>query len=412
LGFLTLISAFSYLDRSLLGLLLPLIKDDLRLSDTALGLIAGLAFGLVYALLSLPVARLADRYNRRNIVAVGFAFWSVMTALTGYVVTGVQMALCRVLMAAGETAGLAPSQSMIADRVSEDKRPLALAIFATAAAFDALFLLPLAAWVASYHGWRAAFQLAGFAGVLLALLFFLTVREPARAASDRAASLNGKSLIAACAILCRSRVFLAILAGGGFMGGALFAVATWLSTLLNRVHGLNIMEIGLYVTPLRGILGIVGIVGAGWLVQVLARRDAGWRYRGPAIIATILACAYPFLLLSDRMEVWMAALVVTALLYSAHQGPLFDATMAIAPPGMRATAVAVKVLVSGLIGHIVGPLAVGALTDLLTPYHGAQAIRYSLLAVVPCCLAGAALFFLAGRLAAAEAAAGPVSSRS
>ena len=406
LGFLTLISAFNYLDRSLLGLLLPLIKQDLRLSDTALGLIAGLAFGLVYALLSLPIARLADRHNRRNIVAIGFAFWSLMTALTGYVVNGVQMALCRLLMGAGEAAGLAPSQSMIADGVKEERRPLALAIFSTAAALDALFLLPLAAWVASQYGWRAAFQLAGFAGLLLAILFFLTVREPVRAASARTSSTGSKSLLAACAILCRSKVFLAIMAGGGFMGGALYGVATWMSTLLHRVHGLSIMEIGLYVTPLRGILGIVGIVGAGWLVQHLARGDAGWRFRGPAIIAAALACAYPFLLLSDLTFVWMTALVVTALLYSAHQGPLFDATIALAPPDMRATAVAIKVLVSGLLGQIVGPLAVGGLTDLLAPHHGEQAIRYSMLAVVFCCIAGAALFFLAERLAAAEAASG------
>jgi MFS family permease len=400
LAFLTLIATFNYLDRSLLGLLLPLIKHDLELSDTALGLIAGLAFGLVYTLFSLPIASLADRSNRRNIIAIGFAIWSLMTALSGYVVNGVQMALCRLFMGAGEAAGLAPSQSMIADGVKEEQRPLALAIFSTAAAIDALVLLPASAWIATQYGWRTAFQVAGYAGIVLAILFFITVRETPRALPDALTEPDRPTLFAAFRILWRSRVFRAILAGGAFMGGALYATATWMAALLTRVHGLSVMEVGLYVTPLRGVLGIVGIVGAGWVAQRLGRRDPRWRYWTPAMIAGTLALAYPLLVLSDVTFVWMTGLVITALFYSAYQGPVFDATIALAPRNMRATAVAIKVFISGLVGQIVGPLTVGVLNDLLSPYYGDHAIRYSMLAVALCCAIGGAFFYWAGRLAA------------
>jgi MFS family permease len=108
LGFLSLISAFNYLDRSILGLALPLIKTEMHVSDTALGLVSGLAFAGFYSLLGLPIAWLADRWNRRNIIALGFAFWSVMTALTGLVANIWQLAATRFLMGAGEACGLAP----------------------------------------------------------------------------------------------------------------------------------------------------------------------------------------------------------------------------------------------------------------------------------------------------------------
>jgi len=398
LGFLTLISTFNYLDRSLLGLLLPLIKADLQLSDTALGLISGLAFALFYSILSIPIASYADRMNRRNIIAIGFGFWSLMTAMTGYVANGLQMAFCRFLMGAGEAAGLAPSQSMIADNFSKARRPLALSILGTASAVDAVTFLPIAAWVADNYGWRTAFQVAGVSGFVLAILFFLTVPEPARqAAPSPAAEKIG--MWEAFRILWRSPAYRVIMAGVSFMGGALYATGTWFTALLTRVHGLSVTDVGVYVTPARGIIGIAGIIATGWLADKLGRRDPSWRYRVPAYACLLLVPGYAMLLLSDTPAVWIAGMVITAALYSAFQGPIFALTIALSPDRIKTLAVAINIFFTGLLGQIFGPLIVGALNDYLAPIYGDHAIRYSMLAVAACGGLGGLCFLWAGRLA-------------
>ena len=167
----------------------------MHVSDTALGLVSGLAFVVFYSLLGLPIAWLADRWSRRNIIAIGFAFWSVMTALTGLVANIWQLATTRFLMGAGEACGLAPSNSMVADLFRRPSRPLALAILGAANSFAFIAFFPIVGWIGERHGWRQMFVAAGIPGILLALVFFLTVKEPARGASriSRTASIRSHS---------------------------------------------------------------------------------------------------------------------------------------------------------------------------------------------------------------------------
>ena len=147
LGFLTLISTFNYLDRSLLGLALPAIKSEMQVSDTVLGLVAGLAFVLFYSIMGIPIAWAADRWNRRNIIGIGFAFWSLMTMVTGWVSNIGQLTVARFLMGAGEACGIAPSNSMIADLFRSERRTLAFAIFSTAVSISSIGFFPILGWV-------------------------------------------------------------------------------------------------------------------------------------------------------------------------------------------------------------------------------------------------------------------------
>lgn len=402
LGFLTLISVFNYLDRSLLGLVLPLIKADLQLSDTALGLISGLAFAVFYSLLGVPIASLADRSNRRNIVGAGFALWSLMTAITGWVTSGVQLALCRFLMGAGEAAGLAPSQAMIADKFSLAKRPLALSIFTTASAINSLLFMPAAGWVAGTYGWRAAFQVAGLVGVGLAALFFLTVREPPRRHTP-GEKADAVSMLVAIRVLAGIPAYLWLLAGASFMGGSLYAFATWMTAMLVRVHGFDIVGVASTVIPLGGIAGTLGILGAGWAADRLGRRDARWRLWVPALTSIACAPAYVAFLLGGQ-PVWIAGLGVVFALQAAYQGPTFAAVISMVPTRMRAVSVAIVVLFTGLVGQIFGPLVVGALNDALGPAYGDGAIRFSLLVVALCTFLGGLCFALATWKRGAQAA--------
>ena len=408
LGFLTIISMFNYLDRSLLGLTIPLIKQDLHLSDTALGAISGIAFVVVYSLFAIPIASLADRSNRRNIVAAGFAFWSAMTALTGQVMNGWQLAIARMLMGAGESASLAPSQSMIADLVSKAKRPMALSIFTSASALDNVILMPVMAIIADMYGWRAVYHVAGLAGVVLALLFFVTVKEPQRHGSGEgetaALTLAKVSMLKALKVLSRSRAFLAMMAGAAFMGGALTGSGTWGTAFLVRVHGLSISEICGIVGPARGILGALGIVGAGIVAERLGRRDSRWRIWTPAACCLLFVPGHLMFVLSDVPAVWISGLVITALLAVAYQGPMYAAVMNIAQPRMRSVAVAIVVFSTGLLGQVCGPVVIGYLNDVLHPTLGDEAIRYSLLLVAFCTSAAAVCFIVAARLIEEEAA--------
>jgi len=159
-GFLTLISAFNYLDRSILALALPAIKAEMHLSDTVLGLVYGSAFAIFYAIFGVPVAWLADTGNRTRIIAVGFAFWSLMTALTGQVVSVWQLAASRFLMGCGEACCVPPAHSIIADLFGRSSRASAMALFGTAYSVAYAVFFPLAGWVIGGYGWRIMFVVA------------------------------------------------------------------------------------------------------------------------------------------------------------------------------------------------------------------------------------------------------------
>lgn len=402
LAVLTLISTFNYLDRSLLGLALPAIKAEMAVSDTMLGLVSGLAFVLFYSTLGVPIAWLADRWSRRNIIAIGLAFWSLMTCLTGWVMNLWQLAVARFLMGAGEACGLAPSNSMIGDLFRKASRPLALALFGLANSISFAVFYPLMGWVADAFGWRAMFLAAGLPGIVLALVFWRTVREPARGAAEESITAGaeepvplGRALLA----LLQSRAYLLLLLGSAFMGAVAYATSTWSPSFLMRVHLLGTAEIASSIGPLRGLIGGAGILLGGVLTDVLGRRDERWRLRVPAIACLLAAPAEALFLLGDETSTWMTGFALASFLMLLHQAPIFAATISVTPVRMRALAISLLALSSGLVGQVLGPLLVGFLNDQLRPLHGALAIRYSLLSLAVCAVLGGLSFWGAGRIA-------------
>jgi MFS family permease len=398
LGFLCLISVFNYLDRSLLGLALPMIKVEMQASDTALGLVSGLAFVLFYATLGIPIAWAADRWNRRNIIAAGFAFWSLMTALTGYVSNIWQLAIARFLMGAGEACCLPPSNSIISDLFRKARRPLALAIFGTANSIAFVVLFPVAGWIAQTYGWRSMFVAAGLPGLVLALLFLATVKEPVRGAADEAGSTQQpEPFRAAARFLAGSRCYLLVLAGVTFMGANVFAAGAWTPSFLTRVHGLSLTEVAASIGPMRGLLGGLGILAGGFLIDRLAPKHIRWRIRMPAIACLLAGPAEALFLLADPTWLWLVGLGLTSFVTLIHQAPIFSVAMDVARIRMRATAIAVMLFCASLLGQIVGPLAVGVLNDRLLPSFGDESIRYSLLIIAITPILAAACFWAAAR---------------
>jgi MFS family permease len=393
LGFLTLISAFNYLDRSILGLALPAIKKEMEVSDTMLGLVSGLAFVIFYSLLGVPIAWLADRVSRRNIIAIGFAFWSLMTALTGFAANIWQLAVARFLMGAGEACGLAPSNALISDLFRRERRPLALSLFGMANSLSLIVFFPLMGIVGQRYGWRAMFTAAGLPGVLLALVFFLTVKEPARGALEQHTNADSPSLRATLTFLFGSRAYVWMLLGSTFMGANAFASGAWTPTFLTRVHGMTLAEVASTVGPTRGVLGALGILAGGVLADRLGKRDERYRVRVPAFACLALAPAELLFLLGPSRTLWMTGFALTSFLTLLHMGPIFAATLNVSGVRMRAVASSLMVLCASLLGQALGPLIVGYLNDRLEPQFGAEAVRYSLLITVGTAL-GAGLCFL------------------
>lgn len=405
LGFLTLVSAFNYLDRSLLGLALPAIKAEMHVSDTVLGLVSGLAFLLFYSILGVPIAWAADRYNRRNIIAFGFAFWSLMTMATGWVANVWQLALTRFLMGAGEACGIAPSNSIISDLFRAERRPLAFSIFGTAVSISSILFFPIMGWVGYAYGWRAMFVVAGIPGIILSLIFVLTVKEPERGASEakRIEKAAREGFRTSIAFLAKQRAYIFIVLGATMMGLNVFAASVWTPTFLTRVHGLTLIEVAGTTGPIRGIFGVAGVLLGGLLIDRMGRRAAHWRMTIPAVACLLAAPAELVFLLADNHAIWLSAYAASAFLLLIHQGPIFAAVMSVARLRMRAVATSILLFCAALIGQALGPLVVGYLNDLLHPSLGDVAVRYSMLVIVATAIAGGVMFLLAGRFIEADA---------
>lgn len=395
---LTVVYAFNYLDRSILSLVLPQIKAELALSDTALGLISGFAFVLFYSILGVPIAWLADRHNRRNIIGIGFFFWSLMTAATGFVANAWQLAAARFLMGAGEACGISPSNSMIGDLFSKERRPFAMSIMTAGNGLGMLLLFPLVGWIAHTHGWRAAFMSAGVAGCVIAVVFMLTVSEPQRRDdTGRAVEKSDRSWTRSLAQLLSNKAYRLTLVGGAFMGISLYASIVWNPSFLVRVHQFDLMQVSSTIGPMRGFSAVVGVLLAGWLADRLGRRDGRWRLWVPGIATALVFPADLVFLLSPHVPTSMVGLAFVNLFGAMHVGPLYAVCVSVAGAGLRATASAVFLFCGNLVGQVLGPLIVGSLNDHLQAQLGDLAIRYSMLAGAACALISGLILIHAAR---------------
>jgi MFS family permease len=304
-----------------------------------------------------------------------------MTACTGGNVNIWQLAVVRLLMGAGEACGMAPSNSIIADRFPQDRRPLAMAIFGTAAPLSYILFFPIAGWVAHNYGWRAMFVAMGLPGLILALLLLFTVREPERTGPPPPRLPLARSLFGDLAALFGNRCFAWIFAGVTLMGANIWATGAWTPTFFVRVHHLNITQVANIVGPTRGIIGLAGILLGGLLIDRLPKQRTFWRVGIPAVACLLAGPAEAMFLLGNSYSVWVGGFALSSFFTLIHQGPIFAAVVNVVGERRRALAIAVGLLGASLLGNAVGPSTVGLLSDLLAPRFGDEAIRYSMLII-------------------------------
>jgi predicted MFS family arabinose efflux permease len=409
LALLVAVGLVAWIDRNVLATLLESIKAELGFSDTELGLLGGAAFGLFYAVVGLPVALLADRGNRRSLIALAVGLWSVMTALCGLAGGFASLFLARVGVGVGEAGGTPPSHSLISDLFPPERRAFALGMFYLYVPLGFLIGYSSGGWLDEHVGWRFAFVLAGLPGVLLAVIVRLTVREPPRGAADGIADTGpAPSLRATLRAFSTRRSLRHLPLAGAVHGIGAFAAAVWLPSYFVRAFGVGSAEAGVWIALAYGLGGIVGVLCGGALVDRLVSRtgDPRWYAWGSAVVvaATVPCSALVYLARSPLPAA--AALVVAMTLWHMFLGPVTAAIQALAGLRRRAVAAALYLFLVNLVSTGLGPFAVGAASDLLGARLGSDSLRYALLAIVTSTSAWAAVhFFWAARSLPADLAA-------
>ena len=383
LALLTLGYVYNFVDRQVMTILIEPIKTEFGATDTQMGLLSGLAFALFYATLGIPVARLADRWSRRNVLAISMTTLSSVTALCATATGFRHLVLLRIGVGIGEAGGTPPSQSLLADYFPREAA-FAQGILATAPNIGILVGLFGGAVIAEAYGWRSVFLVFGIPGVLLAILIQLTVREPLKVSVPEGQAQAG--LFAALGNIFRLPSFAHIMLGVGFTGIAGYGLGVWSPSFLVRVHDMSLVDAGLYLGLIGVFGGGLGTISSGLLVDRLARHDKRWQLWLPAI-CIFLALPSQLAFLLWPVDLWLImgtidvpfALVFMGLsaVFASFDRPSYAAVQNLVPQYWRTQASALMLLAINLLGMGLGPLLVGALSDSFSHY-GTDSVRYGL----------------------------------
>ena len=401
-----------FVDLQIVAVLLESIRQEFEVSDTLLGLMTGSAFAIFYGTLGVPIAWLADRYNRRNIIVAAVGLWSAMTALCGLAGSFTALFIARMGVGVGEAGGQPPAYSLVSDYVPPEKRSSVFAILNSAVPFGVFCGFIIGGWVNQHYGWRAAFMVVGLPGVLIALLIWLTVREPPRGLSDNRTDVAPVPLGESLGYLWWTRSYRhLVLATTIFTLGAIGS-GIWIPSFFVRVHGMANAEVAVWLAFIYGGGGVLGAMLGGYLADRLVARnnDKRWYVWLSAIAAAaILPFSFFVYLWPDPVTALLVHIGTTILMHS-WMGPAYGTVQSVAGLPRRAMAAAVNGFAVNLLALGLGPLIVGAASDYFNTRLGENSLRYSILTVVVVCYSWAALhFFLASRtlrqdLAAADAA--------
>lgn len=372
---LGVVSFLGAADRVAVSILLEPIKQEFVLSDSQLGLLGGTAFAVLYAVIGLPLAIWSDIGNRRKVIAWCVAIWSAMTALCGIAQSFTQLLLARVGVGIGE-AGAGPAGfSMVADAVPRDKRPKAIALYTIGGYVGTTAGLAGAGWLADHLGWRHAFWVFGLPGIPVALLFLLLVREPRRS-STRAPNFRTSWT----GMWQQPRAMIHMLLAMGSASLCTWGLLTFMPSFYMRSFGLTGTQVGLFLGVAMGLSTAVGTLAGGFLAQRALRRDVAWGAQIAAITTVLGTPLYVWQFMTGDVTVSLVVGVTGFVLGGVCVGPVMALLQDIVEPHSRALALALTGLSGMLLGQGLGPLALGLLSDALTPLLGAEALRYSLAA--------------------------------
>lgn len=394
---LVLVYTFNFIDRQIVGILAVPIKADLGLTDSQLGLMGGLAFALFYTGLGIPVAMLADRFSRTWIITIALALWSGMTAVCGLAQNFWHLFLARLGVGVGEAGGVTPAYSLLMDYYPPGQRARAVSLYSFGIPIGSALGIVFGGVIASLVDWRFAFFAVGIAGVLLAPVFRLLVKEPPRGHYDQAATTPPPRLGEIFSTLARKRSFWLLSVGASCSSMMGYGLFFWMPSFIVRSHGLTLLEASLFYGAILLIGGMAGMWAGGWLGDRLGQAKRSRYVTIPAIAFLISVPTYVLGVLTPTLVLAFFVILVPVALGLVWVGPVMSTVQQLVPPNMRATASAVFLFINNLLGIGLGTWAIGALSDGLQGQFGDDSLRWSIVAGTGFYVLAAGLFFLASR---------------
>jgi len=382
---LTLTYLFSYLDRQILSILIDDIGKDFAengivINDIHKGFLMGTGFALFYATLGIPIARLADRWNRRNIITVAIIVWSAFTALCGAAMGFWTLFLARVGVGVGEAGASPPAHSMIADYFKKAELNRALAIYTSATTFGLVTAFLAGTWVAEQFNWRTVFVAVAAPGILLGLLLLCTVKEPERGATDGSGGKFNDQVSLGQAIK-------SLRANKPYVGATIahtlhvlvgYVVVSWCFPIYRRTFEMSRIETGQYLAAAILFGGLIGLFAGGYFSDRLGGRDARWLAWVPGIGVLLAAPLMSFSMFQTdpmSMTIWLGFGI---LFYNVGFSPAFGIVQTVVKSNERALASAIVFLLANFFGLGIGPLLAGYVSELLRPSVGAVSMNYAL----------------------------------
>jgi MFS family permease len=380
------------------------IRLELKLTDAGAAFLTGPPLALFYVVCGLPIAWLADRSNRRNIVAASLIVWSVFTVFCGLALSFWQFLVSRIGAGVGEAGATPPSTSLVSDYFPAERRAMALSVFALGAPIGAWLASDVAGAAAQIYGWRGAFFTLGIPGVLLGGLFFMTVREPRRGQLDAVAAGGKASFAEALTFLWRQRAAFHVIMGAGVCSLWGWGLVWWTPTFLLRTYGINVAQAGAITGHIHLIGGILATVAAAWL---MSRPFMSQPRRVLLALGLVTGCAtIPSIIAYWTHSLWLARVMLWAYIPAIYFfiGPCMALVANLAPSHMRAAFTAWSGLVGNVFNLIVAVQVIGLLSDWFAGGHGADAasLRWALLLLAPTGFWAVWHFYLAARTVDAD----------
>lgn len=399
LGLLVIVAILSYVDRQVFTLFQDDIKGELGLDDGQLGLLTGLAFAAFYAIAAFPIARYADRGDRRLVIAACVSIWSAATAVCGLAHNFWQLLLARIGLAAAEAGAGPAGMSLLTDIFPKDRRTTVISVMLAANAVGLSGGLALAGWLSQWYGWRAVFLIVGLPGVAIGLLVYALAAEPRRRGVAEPTSLPQTSLgdvlrtMASSASLRWVGLLLCMVPLTGF------AFILWGASFFQRVHGMDKTQTGFWLGGAMAAGLVIGNLVAGWISDRYGQanpRFNGW-FAGIGLLLS-----FPFgvgFALSGNPYLALACFVVVKFMMTLHLGPIISLCFAQVPVQMRAMMSATINMFISLAGVGLGGTVAGYLSKAFTPAYGALSLQPSLAILSGCLLVGGIAAIMAGKTA-------------
>jgi predicted MFS family arabinose efflux permease len=358
--------SFNAMDRNLISIISQPLKADLRLSDTELGLLGGTAFAVLYAFGGIPIARMAERFNRVNIMALALAAWSALSALCGLAGNFTQLLLVRVGVGVAESGCSPPAHSLISDYFPASQRTSALSVYSCGTSVGYLLAAIGGGYVAQHWGWRTACAMVGLPGVGIALLIKLCIHEPPRESpAPRVFALRaeGQEVIAVAKSLLLDRPILHMVLGVTLGGFGAYGFYAFIPAYYSRAFGLDYASIGVIVGLAGGAAVGFGIVAGGFIADFLARTDARWYALVPAAGTLLAVPLYGLSLTHPNATSAGWLLAIAGFFQYASLGPTFGVVQNVVDPRRRATATAILYILLNVFSLGCGPLFAGWAID-------------------------------------------------